>query len=66
MARKIVDRTAQTDNKVTWKVIKDSMASILREISSMKYKDTIKDGEDKVRQELDEIYENIQQAFRTL
>ncbi|KAK4311828.1 hypothetical protein Pmani_016700 [Petrolisthes manimaculis] len=66
MSRQIVNRTAQSDNKVTWQIIKDSMGSIMHELSSMKFKDTFKDGETKVRKDFDEIYENIQQAFRNL
>lgn len=66
MARQVVNRTAQSDNKVTWQVIRDSMGQIMYELSSMKFKDTFKDGETKVRKEFDEIYENIQTAFRNL
>lgn len=66
MARQVVNRTAQSDNKVTWQIIRDSMGQIMYELSSMKFKDTFKDGEAKVRKEFDEIYENIQTAFRNL
>lgn len=66
MARQVVNRTAQSDNKVTWQHIRDSMGSILYELSSMKFKDTFKDGEAQIRKEFDEIYENIQTAFRNL
>lgn len=66
MSRQIVNRTAQSDNKVTWQIIRDSMGNILYELSSMKFKDTFKDGEAKVKKDFDEIYENIQQAFRNL
>ncbi|KAG0720493.1 V-type proton ATPase catalytic subunit A [Chionoecetes opilio] len=66
MSRQIVNRTAQSDNKVTWQIIRDSMGQILYELSSMKFKDTFKEGEAKVRKDFDEIYENIQLAFRNL
>jgi len=66
MARQAVNRTAQSDNKITWQNIRDTMGPILYELSSMKFKDTFKDGEDKIRKEFDEIYENIQAAFRNL
>nr|AJO70185.1 V-H-ATPase subunit A [Cherax cainii] len=66
MSRQIVNRTAQSDNKVTWQIIRDSMGQILYELSSMKFKDTLKDGEPKVQKDFDELYENIQQAFRNL
>ncbi|KAB7506207.1 V-type proton ATPase catalytic subunit A [Armadillidium nasatum] len=51
---------------ITWQTIRDTMGPIMYELSSMKFKDTLKDGEEKVRKEFDEIYENIQQAFRNL
>jgi len=66
MARQVVNRTAQSDNKITWQNIRDTMGPIMYELSSMKFKDTFKDGEDKIRKEFDEIYENIQAAFRNL
>ncbi|XP_071540699.1 V-type proton ATPase catalytic subunit A-like [Panulirus ornatus] len=66
MSRQIVNRTAQSDNKVTWQIIRDSMSQILSELSSMKFKDAFKEGEVKVKRDFDEIYENIQQAFRNL
>ncbi|KAK7066503.1 V-type proton ATPase catalytic subunit A [Halocaridina rubra] len=66
MSKQIVNRTAQSDNKVTWQIIRDSMGQILYELSSMKFKDTFKDGEVKTKKDFDEIYENIQQAFRNL
>ncbi|CAL4060743.1 unnamed protein product [Meganyctiphanes norvegica] len=66
MARQVVNRTAQSDNKVTWQIIRDSMGQIMYELSSMKFKDTFKDGEAKIQKEFDEIYENIQTAFRNL
>lgn len=42
------------------------MGSILYDLSSMKFKDTFKEGETKVKKDFDDIYENIQQAFRNL
>lgn len=52
--------------QVTWQIIRDSMGQILYELSSMKFKDTFKEGEAKVKKDFDEIYENIQLAFRNL
>lgn len=52
--------------QVTWQIIRDSMGQILYELSSMKFKDAFKEGEAKVKKDFDEIYENIQQAFRNL
>lgn len=38
MARHAVETTAQSDNKVTWAMIKEHMGEILYRISSMKFK----------------------------
>jgi len=38
MARHTVESTAQSDNKITWNVIRDSMGNILYQLSSMKFK----------------------------
>ena len=42
------------------------MGSILYDLSSMKFKNTFEDGEAKTKKDFDDIYENIQQAFRNL
>lgn len=66
MARHAVESTAQSENKITWAVIKDSMNNILYQLSSMKFKDPIKDGEAKIKADFEQLYEDIQQAFRNL
>ena len=38
MARHAVETTAQSDNKITWAVIKENMGQILYQLSSMKFK----------------------------
>ena len=38
MARHAVESTAQSDNKITWNVIRDSMGNIIYQLSSMKFK----------------------------
>lgn len=38
MARHAVESTAQSDNKITWSIIRDSMTNILYQLSSMKFK----------------------------
>lgn len=66
MARHAVESTAQSENKITWSVIKDSMGNILYQLSSMKFKDPVKDGEAKIKADFEQLYEDIQQAFRNL
>jgi V-type H+-transporting ATPase subunit A len=38
MSRHAVESTAQSENKITWSTIKDSMGPILYQLSSMKFK----------------------------
>jgi V-type H+-transporting ATPase subunit A len=65
-ARHTVESTAQSDNKITWNIIRESMSTILYQLSSMKFKDPVKDGEEKIRADFEQLYEDIQQAFRNL
>ncbi|XP_070551981.1 V-type proton ATPase catalytic subunit A isoform X2 [Ptychodera flava] len=66
MARHAVETTAQSDNKITWAIIRENMGDILYQLSSMKFKDPVKDGEAKIKHDFAELYENMQQAFRNL
>uniref|UniRef100_A0A8D8LQJ3 H(+)-transporting two-sector ATPase n=1 Tax=Cacopsylla melanoneura TaxID=428564 RepID=A0A8D8LQJ3_9HEMI len=66
MSRHAVESTAQSENKITWAVIRDSMSNILYQLSSMKFKDPVKDGEVKIKADFDQLHEDIQQAFRNL
>lgn len=38
LARHAVESTAQSDNKITWAIIREHMGEILYKISSMKFK----------------------------
>nr|QCI55795.1 V-ATPase-A [Apolygus lucorum] len=66
LARHTVESTAQSDNKITWTVIKESMGNILYQLSSMKFKDPVKDGEAKIKSDFEQLHEDMQQAFRNL
>uniref|UniRef100_A0AAQ4PKZ0 H(+)-transporting two-sector ATPase n=1 Tax=Gasterosteus aculeatus aculeatus TaxID=481459 RepID=A0AAQ4PKZ0_GASAC len=66
MARHAVETTAQSDNKITWAMIKEHMGEILYRISSMKFKDPVKEGEVKIKAEYAQLVEDMQNAFRTL
>ena len=65
MARHAVESTAQSDNKVTWNTIRESMGPIIYQLSSMKFKDPA-DGEQKLKAEFDQLYEDMQGAFRAI
>jgi len=66
MARHSVETTSQSENKITWNVIREAMGNILHQLSSMKFKDPVKDGEAKIKADFDELHENMQSAFRNL
>jgi len=67
MARHAVESTAQSDNKLTWAIIKEQMHdNILYELSCMKFKDPVKDGETKIKADFAELRERMQTAFRNL
>lgn len=65
MARHAVETTAQSDNKVTWQTIREAMGNILYQLSSMKFKDPI-EGEQKLKAEFDQLYDDMSAAFRNL
>ena len=45
LARHSVDTTSESDKKVTWNVIKEACGDLLYQLSSMKFKDPVDDGE---------------------
>ena len=65
LARHAVQSTAQSENKITWAVIRDHMNNILYELSSMKFKDP-KEGEAKLKQSFQELNEKMNNSFREL
>ncbi|XP_056009950.1 V-type proton ATPase catalytic subunit A-like isoform X3 [Ostrea edulis] len=66
MAKHAVESTAQSENKITWAIIRDQMNDIIYRLSSMKFKDPVKDGEKKIKQDYDDLHEEMQTAFRNL
>ncbi|XP_037601389.1 V-type proton ATPase catalytic subunit A [Cebus imitator] len=66
MARRAVETTAQSDNKITWSIIREHMGDILYKLSSMKFKDPVKDGEAKIKSDYAQLLEDMQNAFRSL
>ncbi|CAB1316024.1 unnamed protein product [Coregonus sp. 'balchen'] len=66
LARHAVETTAQSDNKITWSMIREHMGEILYRLSSMKFKDPVKEGEVKIKADYAQLLEDMQNAFRTL
>ncbi|XP_041470527.1 V-type proton ATPase catalytic subunit A-like [Lytechinus variegatus] len=66
MARHAVESTAQSENKITYALIRENMGDIMYKLSSMKFKDPVKDGEAKIKQDFAELLDEMQQGFRNL
>ncbi|XP_002130747.2 V-type proton ATPase catalytic subunit A-like [Ciona intestinalis] len=66
MAKSSVETTAQSDNKVTWSVIRESLGDVMYRLSSMKFKDPVKDGEANIKKDYEQLYDDMQTAFRGL
>uniref|UniRef100_A0A158R4D8 H(+)-transporting two-sector ATPase n=1 Tax=Syphacia muris TaxID=451379 RepID=A0A158R4D8_9BILA len=66
LARHAVEATAQSENKITWAIIKDHIGDLMYQLSSMKFKDPVKDGEEKIKKDYDDLLEQMQTAFRNL
>ncbi|XP_022670783.1 V-type proton ATPase catalytic subunit A-like isoform X1 [Varroa destructor] len=66
MACHAVDATQQSENRITWNVIREAMGDILYQLSSMKFKNPTEESKEKILKDFDELHENMQQAFRNL
>jgi len=66
LARHAVETTAQSEKKITWNDIRTNLADILHQLSGMKFKDPAKDGEEKIKRDLEELNERMQTAFRDM
>ncbi|XP_058873107.1 V-type proton ATPase catalytic subunit A-like [Acipenser ruthenus] len=66
LARQSVERTAQSENKITWAAIREGLGGVLYKLSSMKFKDPVLDGELKIRSDYSALNEEMQSAFRAL
>eukprot|EP00112_Aurelia_sp_Birch-Aquarium-sp1_P015141 Seg3329.1 transcript_id=Seg3329.1/GoldUCD/mRNA.D3Y31 product="V-type proton ATPase catalytic subunit A" protein_id=Seg3329.1/GoldUCD/D3Y31 len=66
-ARHAVETTVHSDNKITWGIIKEQMGdNVLYQLSSMKFKDPVKDGKETIMNDYRELYDQMQQSFRNL
>lgn len=66
LAHNAVQATAQSEDRITWAVIREAMDNILYQLSSMKFMDPVAKGETEIKKSFDELHENMQQAFRNL
>lgn len=67
MARHSVESTIKSENKITWAIIKEQFGdNILYQLTSMKFKDPVTDGEVKIKKDFADLHEQMGQAFRNL
>ncbi|XP_015263829.1 PREDICTED: V-type proton ATPase catalytic subunit A-like [Gekko japonicus] len=66
LSRHAVESTAQSENKITWGIIRENLNDIMYKLSSMKFKDPVKDGEAKIKSDYAQLNEEMQNAFRNL
>jgi len=66
LAQQAVEHTAQSDNKITWAIIKDNLADIIHQLTRMKFKNHYTEGEETVRASFSKLNEDMQEAFRKL
>ena len=51
---------------ITRSVIREAMNNILYQLSSMKFKDPVNDGEAKIKADYEALHDEMQTAFRNL
>jgi len=66
MARHSVESTAQSEKKVTWSMIRESMGQTLYKLSSMKFKDPNKESEEKILADFADLHEEMVTGFKNL
>jgi len=66
MARHSVESTAQSEKKVTWSMIRESMGQTLYKLSSMKFKDPNKESEEKILSDFADLHEEMVTGFKNL
>uniref|UniRef100_A0A915CQX0 H(+)-transporting two-sector ATPase n=1 Tax=Ditylenchus dipsaci TaxID=166011 RepID=A0A915CQX0_9BILA len=62
-ARQAVVSTAHLDNKITWDVVREKMKGLIHLLSQMKFMDPTVDGEDKIINDLSDLYDKIETSF---
>lgn len=65
-AKTAVESTAQSDNKITWAIIRENLNDIMFRLTSMKFKDPVKDGEVNIKKDYEQLYDDMQTSFRNL
>jgi len=66
LAKQAVEQSSDKDSKVTWQVIKECLSRSMTEISQMKFKDPVRDGEEDIKANQERIYDEMRTAFMNL
>ena len=66
LARNAVESTADSEAKVTWAVIREGCGDLLYKLSSMKFKDPVKDGEVQIKSDFEKLNEDLSQKFQQI
>lgn len=66
LAQRSVENTAQSDHKITWAMIKDQCGDSLHQLSRMKFKNPVTEGEKEITGYFAKLNEEMQEAFRKL
>lgn len=80
LARNAVENTAESENKVTWNVIREACGPLMHSLSSMKFKgkrssqvqvanfdsDPVADGEADIKAHFEKLNEDLSTKFNSL
>merc|ERR1711953_1214436 len=66
LGKHAVDTTSESDKKVTWNVIKEACGDLLYQLSSMKFKDPVDDGEVSIKADFEKLNDELTQKFQTM
>merc|ERR1712176_446545 len=66
LARNAVENTSESENKVTWNVIREAAGPLMHSLSSMKFKDPVSDGEVVIKADFEKLNEDLSTKFNSL
>ena len=66
LAQRSVENTAQSDNKITWAIIREQCSDIIHQLTRMKFMNPYSDGEEKIKTDYAKLNEDMHEAFRKL
>lgn len=66
MAQQAVEKTSQSDNKITWAIIREQLSDSIHQLTRMKFENHYEIGENDVKIKFSKLYEDMQEAFRKL